>query len=178
MVFYAIAEYLAPIIRAIATRIGARLASISLRGSLINIGRALGITSVEKGVERISIAALISKALSGARDTLFYLCFSAFILEESIQAAGIAVWTAIRNNDFETAKEALKKYVELIEFARDYIDMFVDPIPIIGDAFSKFVEASLMQAQTYEKLIEKGISEGVRTYQRVSGGVYAFGERD
>jgi len=99
--------------------------------------------------------------------------FIKFIGEESVQTAGMGVWTLISAKDWKGAKEALEKYRVFIGHLKAEVDAVGYLNPISYGAFKNYYEAAEAQAASYEETINKnlggpvaGLPEQVRTNVR------------
>jgi hypothetical protein len=84
--------------------------------------------------------------------------FLDFIGEETVQTAGMGVWTAIDNKDWEGAKKALANYRQFINALKAKVELVGPLDPIAYGAFQSYYQAALSQADEYERLISSSVS--------------------
>jgi len=182
MVLAALLEFLSarliPVLSRVGIAIGERISAMGLRNILINLATALGLAKVDQfGKSRISGASILEGLSKNVMAFGGMLIFGAFILEEALQAVSMSIYIALRNDELKAAEKALEHYRNLLDIATEYVDSFVDPIPIIGDTFVQFVAASAIQAEVYARTIEKKKrGEPTKISPPKSGGIYAFTE--
>jgi len=128
-------------------------------------------TTAEKAVGGLVVKPVLAKSiagwatspaglktmLGGAVGLLGADTFIDFIGEESVQTAGMGVWTLISAKDWEGADIALDKYKVFIGHLKAKVDMIGPLNPLSYGAFKNYYEAAQAQAASYEKVIDANL---------------------